>query len=238
MIRRLITMAERNDYNMQFRPPDYFDISDLDNRLLSPIKGEKRRQIVRKLLEGNTPEDLDHLDGRTLKMLRDSLFDEDLSEQEREAIGMMHPMFMGGEFLPSSGEDEVEIARVSLESTTADVISIRARSEGQKILYRIVDEYESEFRFEPRKSDLPLTMGELITLIDQTETTDYAGEDDYGNGLTDSFRNMNLTDGQDSTDLIDFVTVSSEFYPTLQGYYRDRAIEWAERIEASRAQAD
>jgi hypothetical protein len=231
-------MAERYDYDMGFRPPTYFEISDLDNRLLSPIKGEKRKQIVRELLEGNTPEDLGHLDGRTLKMLRDSLFDEDLSEQEREAIGMMHPTFMGGEFLPSSEEDEVEIARVSLESTTADVISIRARPEGQKILYSIVDEYESEYRFEPRESEHPLTMGKLVTLIDQTETTDYAGEDDYGKGLTDSCRIMNLMNGQDPADLIDFVTVSSEFYPHLRSYYRHRAIEWAEWIEARRAQAD
>ena len=231
-------MSERADYDMEFRPPGYFDISDLDKRVLSPIKGERRRQIVREMLEGSKPEELDHLDSSTFNILRDSLFEEELSEQERKTIGEIHPAHMGGEFLPSSVEDGVEIARVSLESTTADVISIRAKPAGQKIIYDIVDEYESEFRFEPRESDLPLTMGELVRLIDQTETMDHGDQDDYGKGLTDSFRNMNLVEGENPRELLDFVTVSSEFYPMLQSYYRDRAAEWTERIEARRAQTE
>lgn len=228
-------MSERGEYDMQFRPASYFEIPDSDKQVLSRIKGERRRQIAKELLEGRHPEELDNLDSRTLEMLRGSLLAEELSEQERETLGKVHPMFMGGEYLPSSQADEVEIARLSLESTTADVISIRATQEEQGISYNIVDEYESEFDFEPRESELPLTMGELVHLIDQAEMPGYGNQDDSEKGLTDSFRNMNLMDGQDPTDLIDFVTVSSEFYPELESYYRDSAIEWAERVEAKRA---
>ena len=38
---------------------------------------------------------------------------------------LIHPSFMGGEYLPDCGEDETEIARIELRSTLADVISIR-----------------------------------------------------------------------------------------------------------------
>lgn len=229
-------MPRQDNYDLQFRPASYFGVSDHDRHVISQIKGERRRQIARELLAGSSPEELDHLDSIALERLRDSLLAEELSEEERETIGKIHPSFMGGEFLPSSREEEVEIARIALESTTADVISIRARQEGEKILYDVVDEYESEFQFEPRESELPLTMGELIRLIDQAEIPGYAGEDDYEMGLTDFFRNMNLMDGQDPTDLIDFVVVSSEFYAELEDYYRDRAKEWAEGVEARRSE--
>ena len=52
-------------------------------------------------------------------------------------------MFMGGEYLPDYLPEEVEIARVAMESTTADVISIRAFMEADNLIhYRVVDEYE------------------------------------------------------------------------------------------------
>jgi hypothetical protein len=38
---------------------------------------------------------------------------------------------MGGEYLPDYEEGDVEIARIELESTTADVISIRVKKEGE-----------------------------------------------------------------------------------------------------------
>ena len=73
---------------------------------------------------------------------------------------------MGGEYLPDYAEGEVEIARIELESTTADVISIRVKKEGERIAYLIVDEYETEFNILPTHSDKPLTLSELVRLID------------------------------------------------------------------------
>jgi hypothetical protein len=84
-----------------------------------------------------------------------TLTTEELSESDRASLGRIHPSFMGGEYLPDYLAGEVEIVRVELRSTTADVISLRARQVGPKdrsIEYRLVDEYETEFRFRPRQS--------------------------------------------------------------------------------------
>lgn len=222
-------MRESSNYDMQYRPAGYFKATDAELMALSRIKGEKRRQIARELAEGRDPEDLDYLESMALAVLRSSLTSEELSEGERDALGKLHPSFMGGEFLPSLPREEVEIARISLESTTADVISVRARAEGGKIRYSIVDEYETDFNVEPKESEHPLTMEELVRLIDGAEGGASAEEGGEG-GLTDSFRDMNLGGAGDPAELIDFVTVFSGFYPELQRYYRDKAIEWAERV--------
>jgi hypothetical protein len=67
-----------------------------------------------------------------------------LDDESQQRPDYVHPHFMGGEYLPSYGRQEVEIARIELASTTSDVISLRARPTGSRIRYRIVDEYESE----------------------------------------------------------------------------------------------
>ncbi len=66
-------------------------------------------------------------------------------------------------------------------------------------------------------------MGELIRLIDGAEI------DEQRKGLTNIFRSCNLD--EDPMDLLDFVTVSSEFYPDLERWYRDEAIEWCEEAK-------
>ena len=64
---------------------------------------------------------------------------ESLDDEMRAAIGRIHPAFMGGEYLPKLLRNEIEIARISLASTTADQISVRARKLGDSVAYRIVD---------------------------------------------------------------------------------------------------
>jgi hypothetical protein len=65
---------------------------------------------------------------------------------------------MGGEYLPNLMPNEVEIARVTMTSTTMDVISIRARHTKHKIIYRIVDEYmePDDDRYSGLKGILPI----------------------------------------------------------------------------------
>ena len=89
-----------------------------------------------------------------------------LSNEDRSGLGKIHPSFMGGEYLPDYAEGELEIARIELESTTTDVISIRAKKDGERIAYSIVDEYETEFDVSPKNSEKPLTPADLISLID------------------------------------------------------------------------
>ena len=66
--------------------------------------------------------------------------------------GRLHPSNMGGEYLPLLRKGEVEIARISLQSVTADQISIRARRLSKRIGYRIVDEYEMGYVCRPASS--------------------------------------------------------------------------------------
>ena len=76
-------------------------------------------------------------------------------------------MFMGGEFLPGFRSGEVEIARVSIKSTTYDVNSIRAKMGGTRIRYRFYDEYDGETTTgkTSRTSIRPLTLGELLDFM-------------------------------------------------------------------------
>jgi hypothetical protein len=70
-----------------------------------------------------------------LPVLSDDLLREALDDDTRRSLDRIHPSFMGGEYLPDYGRDEVEIARIELESTTSDVISVRARPRGRRIEY-------------------------------------------------------------------------------------------------------
>src|SRR5262249_4767409 len=81
------------------------------------------------------------LDAGNVESLEKWILAESVTEAERVALGQHHPALMGGEYLPGYQDEEVEIARVSLQSTTGDVISIRARRDRGAIRYRVVDEY-------------------------------------------------------------------------------------------------
>ena len=160
------------------------------------------------------------------------IFSDELPDEERAKASRFHPMFMGGEYLPGYRKTEVEIARVSLESIMWDVMSVRAWMEEDGLIhYQIADEYmedgKSRYIFEPKTSELPLTLGELITMMD---TADLTEEYNIGyTGLT-SWREKNydaIGPGKEELDsLADFVQVSSDFYPYLGLWYLDEAFEW------------
>ena len=63
---------------------------------------------------------------------------------------------------------EEEVVRVQLESTTSDVISVRARPVRGGIAWRVVDEYpdRGEYVVKPQFSRGPLSLAELIELLD------------------------------------------------------------------------
>jgi hypothetical protein len=98
--------------DLNYRPRDYFWATDLKIPLLSSIAGEARRQLVRELVRA----------GRSVP---DGLDTAVLDEEMRQAWGRLDPSNMGGEYLPPLRREEVEIARISLQSVTADQISIR-----------------------------------------------------------------------------------------------------------------
>ena len=53
----------------------------------------------------------------------------------REALGAIHPQLRSGEDLRPGSRDEVEIARITLDSVHGEVTSIRARLRSGRILY-------------------------------------------------------------------------------------------------------
>lgn len=139
--------------DLKYRPATYFWAQERGISLLSDIKGEERRRIYANALEVGD-EDL----------LPKTVTEEVLSEEDRQMLGRVHPAFMGGEYLPSRDRQEVEIARITIASTTQDVTCVYARQVGQRIHYRVVDEYGGDTLSGTglRTSTKPLKLEELF----------------------------------------------------------------------------
>jgi hypothetical protein len=200
-----------------FRPESYWDVSDPLQAILVNVKGARRRQMIR-----------DYWEAGAIAELERGLLRDNLAEEDRVGLRKIHPSFMGGEYLPDYAEGEVEIARIELESTTADVISIRVKKEGERIAYLIVDEYETEFNILPTHSDTPLTLSELVRLID-------GAMEEGSPGLY--YTQMNYEEGERSIEWLDqmrdFTRVESVFYPQLNPHYQKLLDLWYEEEKAS-----
>lgn len=197
-----------------FRPANYLMPSGFRNLVIQNVKGEKRREIILDLIEKGEFDEAFEL-----------LSEINLPESLKNMIGAIHPQFMGGEYLPNLKKNECEIARVAMESVTADVISIRARFEDNNIFYRIVDEYKTRFKLAIKSSTQPLTLSEIIRQIDGSwHDKDYQGLifgllqykiDEEGvafDELEEQYRN--------------FFSVSSPYYSQISEYYEATIAEW------------
>ena len=195
-------------FNYAFRPASYFNDLDAETLIVTSILGEERRKDVQRRLASG---------GIDLDLHGEWLTDSKLDDSMRRTIGGFHPAFMGGEYLPSIGQQEIEIARIVLASTTQDVISIRARRTPKFIAYRVVDEYETGFVLYKRRTAKPLTLRELIEIINRTNRDDL--DDVDCDGLVFSVLAMNLDADPDPESMRGFVSVKSAFYPELGRYF-------------------
>jgi hypothetical protein len=168
----------------------------------------------------------DYHEAGVVEQLHENLLADTLDQQERQSLGAIHPTFMGGEYLPNYGRSEVEIARIELESTTYDVISLRARPVGTRIKYRLVDEYSSEYRLPQQTSSRPLSLGELIRFLDSVEQGDVSEPSWTQFGFVLSSSQCNLECGADLETLRDFTQVESDYYPDLASHYAKAIQEW------------
>jgi len=194
-------MPDPTKYELDFRPKSYWGQGVAEITQLANIKGAHRKLAALKAYREGGMAAVD-------AMLRVSK----LSDVQRDHVGKIHPQLMGGEYLPDFEKGEVEIARISMNSTTADVIAVWAKRGRGCIRYRIVDEYKTEFGFEPESSKTPLSMRELIELMD---------------GVTgDNLHRRGLVAGCLFEYDTDFLTVTSEFYPELGRWYKDAVKEW------------
>jgi hypothetical protein len=157
-----------------------------------------------------------------------------LDKELRQVWGRIHPLFMGGEYLPDSLIGETTIARVSLMSTTGDVMELRARPVPAGIGYRIVDEYDTQFWMPFATSQGPLTAGELIRLLDESHGMCVH----CGTGIVMPVLVMNFGRGPRREEDVEtwrrqagaFARVESRFYPPLELWYEERIGSWLDSV--------
>lgn len=197
-----------NKFDLEYHPKSYWYPESLETKILSQIKGQERKKAIAAYIREN-------------KRIPDTFFtDENLSPDIREALSKVHPIFMGGEYLPDTKENEVEIARVVMESATQDIISIRAKIADNKILYSIIDEYENEFILPFEESINPLTLSEMINFIDHSRIIGAEPPNLYGGGREWAF------DNDKDLSVWNFERVQSDFYKELEEWYDLKNYIW------------
>jgi hypothetical protein len=137
----------------------------------------------------------------------DFVYAEQLDPHDREMWTRLAPANWGGEFLPPMEPGEIEIARVELRSTTGDVYSIRARKDLADIRYRVVDENEGEFKLPFDRSGEPLSVRDLVRLLEETR---FAGYEEPG--LVRPFWVQQVEYGDQPEDAVCFASVRSVLY--------------------------
>jgi hypothetical protein len=96
----------------KFRPGSYWTaFANPLEGMLRNMKGQRRRETVRDLYAAGK-----------LKGLSDILLSDSLDDEPRSRLGLIHPTFVGGEYLPEYRRHETEIAHIELESTTSDAV--------------------------------------------------------------------------------------------------------------------
>ncbi len=183
--------------SMNYRPYDYFGRQDMQTTLMTHVKGTVRRNALRAALEAGE-----------VSEVPDSIKSAALSDSAREMISSIHPSFMGGEYLPTAKSEELEIARISIKSTTGDVTSLYARQVGRRIAYRVVDEYGGDCLSgrTTRTSIKVLTMGQLI---------------EFFMGAWDLYVCLDCNFEDDLEGMPHFFRGESEFYPCFDATLRD-----------------
>ena len=217
-------------YDFDFRPQYWEPAADPITELTRNVKGQLRRELIAEHLSGGAGDSQVHAD-----LLPDKLDDPNL-------LGCLHPWFMGGEFLPDYLPGELEIARIVLESTTMDVASVRARPDGRLIRYRVVDEYPDIGPFQvltgPTISAQPLTLGEMVRLIDRIKPNPKAWGQVISQSYVEFIRDNNTSSYSDLVRMARFVTVESSLYPQLEEFFEERAQQWLIKKKAEIAASE
>lgn len=197
------SLGVSSDADLSFRPASYFRPQRLEDHVTSKITGRVRRRIVKESLHAG-------------EVVPAALLRGTLDEGTLAAITSLHPALLGGEFLPEQQSGDVEIARISLASTTSDQVVLRVRKSGARLRYSVHDEYDGEFvnpDYRPRSSARPLMLGQLVSLIDSAYD------------VFDVIQ-QNLDGGADVRDMARFARVTSDFYPQLASLYEGWIAAW------------
>ncbi len=195
--------SSKSMLDLSFRPASYFWPITHETHVIAAIKGERRRKAIREAYDADRVTVVDEYYSTPV-----------LPEEDRRALGALHPSFMGGEYLPNRQATEVEIARINIDSTTSDVTSVYAKAGKNRIYYRVVDEYNGDTLSDKhtRSSTRPLTLEELVEFFLGAWS------------LKDVLEGNDL----DREGAHDFTHPSSEFYPQFAAAIRARIDDWYE----------
>ena len=193
--------SSKSMLDLSFRPASYFWPITHETHVIASIKGERRRNAIREAYDADRVTVLDEYYSTPV-----------LPEEDRRALGALHPSFMGGEYLPNRQATEVEIARINIDSTTSDVTSVYAKVGKNRIYYRVVDEYNGDTLSDKhtRSSKRSLTLKELVEFFLGAWS------------LKDVLEGNDL----DLEGAHDFTHPSSEFYPQFAAAIRARIDDW------------
>lgn len=203
-------------FNLEYRPSQIFGPQDLKSFYKSRILGQLRAELISDNVEKVS--------------IPDTLKKSAIEPNFRRMQEQIHPWMMGGEYLPDLLTDEIELCRVVLKSTTMDVTSLRIRKQKRRYTYRVVDEYSNKFKISPKTSTRPITMREVIQIIDQCFIFDENDDELEFQGLVEP-QIIHLKDyGYSKEETLDFVTVESQFYPELHDYYEYQKSLWFDNL--------
>lgn len=206
-------MTARSDIDLKYRPNSYFWAKQHGIALTSDIKGAERRKLFERALEAGVDD-----------LVGEELLRHELPEDQRQAQGRIHPAFMGGEYLPSTRGEEVEIARITIASTTQDVTCVYARQVGRRIHYRVVDEYNGDTLSGSgkRTSTRPLTLKQL--------TDFFLSSWDLVSCLDANFE----YDGYPRDEVHEFIVdASSSFYSEFGRLVHERVDQWLDTLPSN-----
>ena len=94
-------MSRYKQIDYSYQPESYWEDSTVLQALLRDVKGVQRRKMI-----------IEYYENEAIDQLDDKFLQAKLSDEQRKCLGLIHPSFMGGEYLPDCGEDETEIARI------------------------------------------------------------------------------------------------------------------------------
>jgi len=199
---------ENGTFDLDFRPKSYW------------VYANARQQLK----AGQTRVD----DGELLGLLDDVVSDEEQSGGMSASAELdMLTAFLGRLNHPARGGGAVEIAHIQMFNPGCDYISVLAEWRDGRIHYQVVDPYPYywTYRCTPESSERPLTLGELIELIDTAEQVSAGSDSVESRGLVFGILEQNLDGGVDN-ELRSFIRVSSPFYDDLEVWYALACSEW------------
>jgi hypothetical protein len=194
--------AQGNGVNPELRPKAYFGPRKLEEHLLSNVPGGVVRNRMREMFSAGQD--------REAQELIDEI--ENDGGEVASYLESIHPMFMGGNYLPERQPGEVEIGRINIKSTTYDVTSVYAGRANGKIRLRVVDEYGGDtlVGHPEMETEQPLTMGEFA---------------DFFLGVWPFIDVVMMNAEGDLDEGLDFFWAESSFYPDFDLLLRQRVIE-------------